>query len=417
MFSRLLKSARSFLIDKPQIETIRPSSETIEETMVTTRGKQVETPLGGDLDEENTILVHVPTSSKKRSRRAKLEDTPEMSAQEESVPSSTKKRKTLPLREREVESLEGNVEDVKGVKTRPVVEIPARKATPPKGQIDGVTSVGSSEKREEQQDVVTKKTHKRFGSEDLDEEFFSTVRDSNEGYLVEAPIVLSDDESEESDDAPEAIGIQEAAQTIKSKDRDAAKIVKYQLAATRKKRQERDEFLKKQSESRKKRKRHATEEELPIAANVDAALPSDAPNPHVEPDVEDEEIYAGSNVENEAPAGASIPLPRFIANRNTLPELLPAEYLEDTEPREIARVDDPPIKKSKRTNIQDSTTKEPKDRRIGATTYRVTKPQSTNLAPKASFQARSTKEKWLQGRVGKNEQSSRKPFSKGFVKK
>jgi U3 small nucleolar RNA-associated protein 16 len=231
MLSRLLKSARSFLIDTPQIKTTTPLSDTFkEETMVTTRRKQVETPLDDGLSEYNPIHVDVPTSSKKRGRRAKPEDTPEMSAEEDSLPPSTKRRKTLPLREREVESPEGDLEDFKGVKTHPVVEIPARKATPPKGQIGGVILVGSSEKREEQQDVVSKKTHKRFGSEDLDEEFFSTARGSNEGDLVDAPIVLSDEESEESDnDAPEAIGIQEAAQTIKSKDRDAAKVVKEQV--------------------------------------------------------------------------------------------------------------------------------------------------------------------------------------------
>jgi hypothetical protein len=228
MFSRLLKSARSFLIDTPQIESTTPpllSDIFEEETMVTTRRKQVEIPVDDDLDEDNPLPVDVPTSSKQRSRRAKPEDTPEKSAEEESLPPSTKRRKTLPLRERDVESLGGDMEDRKEVKTHPVVEIPARKATPPK--IGGVTSAGSSEKREEQQDVVSKKTHKRFGSEDLDEEFFSTARESNEGDLVDAPIVLSDEEREESDDdAPEAIGIQEAAQTIKSKDRDAAKVVK-----------------------------------------------------------------------------------------------------------------------------------------------------------------------------------------------
>jgi U3 small nucleolar RNA-associated protein 16 len=229
MFSRLLKSARSFLIDTPQIESTTPPllRDIFEETMVTTRRKQVETLVDDDLDEDNPLPVDVPTSSKKRSRRAKPEDTPELSAKEESLPPSTKRRKTLPLRERDVESLGGDMEDLKEVKTHPVVEIPVRKATPPKSQIGGVTSAGSSEKREEQQDVVSKKTHKRFGSEDLDEGFFSTARESNEGDRVDAPIVLSDEEREESDDdAPEAIGIQEAAQTIKSKDRDAAKVVK-----------------------------------------------------------------------------------------------------------------------------------------------------------------------------------------------
>jgi hypothetical protein len=222
MFSRLLKSARSFLIDTPQIETISPAplAETIEETMVRTQRKQVEALVDDDLDEDNSIPVDVSTSNKKRSRRAKAEDTPEMSAEEESLPPSTKRRKILPLREMEVESPEGGLEDVKGAKTHPVVEIPVRKATPPNIQRREVAPVGSSEKRGEQQDIVSKKTHKRFGSEELDEEFFSTARDSNEGDLVDAPIVLSDD------DAPEAIGIQEAAQTIKSKNRDAAKIVK-----------------------------------------------------------------------------------------------------------------------------------------------------------------------------------------------
>jgi U3 small nucleolar RNA-associated protein 16 len=226
MFSRLLKSARSFLIDTPQIETITLFNETIEETMVTTRRKQVETPVDDDLNEDSLTHDDIPTSSRKRGRCTKLENTPEISAEEESVPPSTKRRKTLPLRESEVESPEGDMEDLKGVKTHPVVEIPARKATPPKGQIGGVTSAGSSEK-EERQDVVSKKTHKRFGSEDIDEEVFSTARESNEGDLVDALIVLSNEESEESDDdAPETIGIQEAAQAIKLKDRDAAKVVK-----------------------------------------------------------------------------------------------------------------------------------------------------------------------------------------------
>jgi U3 small nucleolar RNA-associated protein 16 len=231
MLSKLLKSARSFLIDTPQIETTIPLSDTFEEeTMVTTRRKQIETPLDDDLSEYNPIHVDVPTSSEKRGRCAKPEDTLEMSPEEESLPPSTKRRKTLPLREREAESPEGDLEDIKGVKTHPVVEIPARKATPPKGQIGGVISVGSPAKREEQQDFSSKKTHKRFESEDIDEEFFSTARESNEGDLVDAPIVLSDEESGESDDdAPEAIGIQEAAQTIKSKDRDAAKVVKEQV--------------------------------------------------------------------------------------------------------------------------------------------------------------------------------------------
>jgi hypothetical protein len=231
MLSRLLKSARSFLIDTPQIEIVTPSPvcEILEETMVATRRKPVEAPADDDLNEDNSIHVDIPTSSsKKKGKRAKPEDTPELSAEEQSLPPSTKRRKTLPLREKDGDSVDGDMQATRGVKTHPVVEIPARKATPPKGDADGVPSVGTSEKPDdpEQRDVASNKKHHRFGSEDLDEAFFSTARESNEGGLADSPIVLSDEESEKSDDAPEAIGIQEAAQHIKSKDREAAKVFK-----------------------------------------------------------------------------------------------------------------------------------------------------------------------------------------------
>lgn len=105
-----------------------------------------------------------------------------------------------------------------------------------------------------------------------------------------------------------------------------------------------------------------------------------------------------------------------LSTKRSLPDMLPAEYLEDTEPHDLILFDELPRKKAKKTKFHQSTEKEPKDRRIGNTTYRVTKASSTNLAPKSSSQARNTKESWLQGRSGKSISTNRTPFTKGFFK-
>jgi len=71
-------------------------------------------------------------------------------------------------------------------------------------------------------------------------------------------------------------------------------------------------------------------------------------------------------------------------------------------------------KKAKKTKFLDAALKEPKDRRVGKTTYRVAKAGSTKLAPKSSFTARSTKEAWMQGRSGGKVDPSRRAFGKAF---
>ncbi len=105
-----------------------------------------------------------------------------------------------------------------------------------------------------------------------------------------------------------------------------------------------------------------------------------------------------------------------LSGKRSLPGMLPAEYLEDTEPQEVILLDELPRKKAKKTKFGPAE-KDPKDRRIGGTTYRVTKSSSTNLAPKSSSQARNTKESWLQGRPGKGVGINRRSFTKGFFKK
>jgi U3 small nucleolar RNA-associated protein 16 len=113
--------------------------------------------------------------------------------------------------------------------------------------------------------------------------------------------------------------------------------------------------------------------------------------------------------------GAKKPL--LLSTKKPLPDMLPAEYLEDTEPQDVLPFDQFPTKKAKKTKFHLTAEKEPKDRRVGSTTYRVTKASSTILAPKSSSQARNTKESWLQGRSGKKGGTNRTPFTKGFFKK
>ena len=106
-----------------------------------------------------------------------------------------------------------------------------------------------------------------------------------------------------------------------------------------------------------------------------------------------------------------------LSSKGALPDLLPAEYLEDAEPQDLLPFDQFPIKKAKKTKFHLAAEKEPKDRRVGSTTYRVTKASSANLPPKSSLQARNMKDSWLQGRSGKTIGTNRTSFTKGFFKK
>jgi hypothetical protein len=178
------------------------------------------------------------------------------------------------------------------------------------------------------------------------------------------------------------------------------------LSASRKKRKERDENLRKQSTSTKRRKRGLLINTEPEARKNNASEIADSFS-----GVED-----GVLGEINLPHEIDEPLSR---QKGFLPNLLPAEYLEDTDPRGLVVHIAPTSKKtkSKKTNFSELVEKQPKDRRIGGTTYRVTKAQCTSLAPKSSFHARHTKEAWLQGRAGKVGGSSWQPVSKGFSKK
>jgi hypothetical protein len=164
-------------------------------------------------------------------------------------------------------------------------------------------------------------------------------------------------------------------------------ILPRQESAIRQKRKDRDAALKQQAQvANRKRKRKTIEEEAQTPALVQ-------------------------------PLPDSTNVPKFAAG-SALPDLLPEEYLQDDD-LETGSLsgNEIPVKKAKKMKFADLVEKKPKDRRKGSTTYRVSEVISTKLAPKASFNARSTKESWLQGRPGKALVTNRKSFSTGFFKK
>lgn len=155
-----------------------------------------------------------------------------------------------------------------------------------------------------------------------------------------------------------------------------------QESAIKQKRKERDAVLKKQAEAAGKKRKRAIVEEI-------------MPNP--------EKTKRSEGTQNFA--------------RGPLPDFLPAEFLEDNdEEPQAPSGSELPVRKVRKMKFTDLIEKNPKDLRKGSTTYRVSEVRSTKLAPKASFQARSLKESWLQGRPGSVLGTNRKPWSSGFLR-
>ncbi|TAQ86713.1 hypothetical protein B7494_g4963 [Chlorociboria aeruginascens] len=413
MLSKLFNSARDILIPKSNSATdIRTQSlvdiEVNDAEMVTTRGGNGIPIVDFDPPVEDLIVVSVPPSSRKRARSPIDEGNLHTSGDEATTSADMKRQKILPVR----------VKDDEGPrkKTHVVVEIPVRRGLRTSAQTTNSTGedlektaesrdleedgtlihkearleIPNSASEDDEQDsgangstVKDATKHRRFGSEEpepvLEPESLYTARENNEL-----------DEESSGDDAPEVIGIQDSLKDVKSKERDAAKAIERQESAIRNKRKERDAFLKRQAESVNKKRKHIEESE--------------------------EEIESSNEEEDEAMGGEDTgPRSKHRHGKASIPNLLPAEYLEDKEDEEVQDVVEPPIKTNK-LKFLELAEKKPKDRRIGSTTYRVSETvRIAHLAPKSSFQARSIKEAWLQGRPGKNG-SKRKPFTNSFFK-
>jgi U3 small nucleolar RNA-associated protein 16 len=147
--------------------------------------------------------------------------------------------------------------------------------------------------------------------------------------------------------------------------------------------------------------------EIPVSQLDVQATPKSSNSEPSDP----EDHATPSKAQPPAPIPTNKPLDTF--------DLLPEEFLQDDEDdeegeEEIKTLQLPSVPvKAKKTTFADLAPI-PKDRRIGSTTYKVTKVWNSNLAPPSLTQARKTKEAWLQGRAGTKLGTNRKPFSKGF---
>jgi hypothetical protein len=176
--------------------------------MVLPRAQYLSESAEEESTDDNSINVYLPTSSAKKHLRLTLEEG--MVNDNEIATPSSKKRKVLPVRAKSVKSPKGprRIKD-----TIPVVEIPAKKMI-----------LDVEVKEEPHKDIASASKHHRFASEELGDDLFSTARENvAENSEDVSPVISS---SEESDEAPEAIDIQEAAKTAKSKEREALQAVK-----------------------------------------------------------------------------------------------------------------------------------------------------------------------------------------------
>jgi U3 small nucleolar RNA-associated protein 16 len=237
MFSRLYKSAKSIFTDSAETEKTQPTPIVElprDETMVTTRQKDTQTPADREIEEKDSINVYVPSSSSsKRQRKGAKGKSSSEEDEAEYVPPSSRKRKRLPVRAKDAESPDLG-------KTRPVVEIPVKKISPdPDHANTGPTEeeeVEDTEAQDEEHNAVAAETlenskHRRFGSEPAEDEFFSIAREvvndeENQASKAGEDSRVIEDSEDSEDDAPEAVGIQEAAKNVKLKDREAARVVK-----------------------------------------------------------------------------------------------------------------------------------------------------------------------------------------------
>ncbi|TGO70018.1 hypothetical protein BOTNAR_0004g00030 [Botryotinia narcissicola] len=263
------------------------------------------------------------------------------------------------------------------------------------------------------------KKHKRFDSAEPEPE--PVVETKSEKVEIE------DEEDESSDDdAPEEVTTNEAAKSAKEKEREATKAIEEQEAASKKKRQEKAATLKRQAEvSSKKRKLDVAsvqDEMLPPAQKSKIEVTSATEKADVDVDEESNTLEGEGTADGRLDSEDDIEeINRTFAipGQVPLPDLLPAEFLEDDD------VDSPepgrlhsslPTRSVKPDKLRRLLEKKPKDKRVGSTTFRVAESQNPLLPPKASNQARSLKESWLQGRAGTKIKPNRKPFSQGFIK-
>jgi U3 small nucleolar RNA-associated protein 16 len=261
MLSKLINSARNIFNPtrqhKKEEQQQSNVSTTFEQDMVITRGQRGKH--ASDDDVEDSIVVETPKSSRKRQRTSQDAEVLVISDDEEAETRVAKKPKILPVRAKDEEALQ---------KSQPVVEISSSQAKPisigriedkskqtrkAKGEVAEVQDSNASQSDSAEDDdaveelehsrksdapspeksrrsnkenldsspsklpTPTKPQHKRFASEELEPEFFSTA--------LEKPESEEEEESEDEDEAPEVLGAEEAIKSTKLKEREAQKVV------------------------------------------------------------------------------------------------------------------------------------------------------------------------------------------------
>jgi hypothetical protein len=252
MLSRLLNSAKSLFNPVPEIENNNQRDETVKISVDMVRTRQ----RGKAASDEDSIVVELPTSPRKRQRKST--DEADLAVDHVESPGSALKKQKLPVRAKD--------EETPNRSTRLVVEIPVStinlggrlspgsKISPKSKEIveiedseesdegpeivdkDSEDEHEASEHKEEipnlninsespkkgenrltngdQKADAVKPKHKRFGSEEPEVEFFSTAVEKIE----------SEDESSD-DDAPEVVETQAAQKDAELKARDAARAI------------------------------------------------------------------------------------------------------------------------------------------------------------------------------------------------
>ncbi|KHJ30972.1 putative sporulation protein [Erysiphe necator] len=412
--SRFYESAKSLLLNQPQNQenTKIISTPTSPNEYARTNTNYSNVIMSKELDDivsearvqpSNSLEIH-----KKRSRVNSLEENKPL------VGLSSKKQKILPLREK-------NSDILVTPKSRMIKNLQKKKKIESEA-LDLPNSIGSDSNNNEgsqahhsiirtpvnqdgteSHDATPFYTarHYRFGSEDdLEKQLQSSALANTSSIYINSH--ESDDESE--DDSPEIIMAQESKLVAELKIKDINKALVARNSKTQKKKKL------KQKLKKKKLNYDKVENELKITSDSNTTDKT-VKMKEGEKDLTD---FIPNNSTNSIQSSMDKPRLNLLKNsNNSLPDLLPMEYLEDNDETlqatNIRSKSKPPTKLGKKILFNE---KQVKDRRVGNTTYRVLKSNSQSLAPRASYDARRIKEMWLQGRNGRIQELNKHSFSK-----
>ncbi|POS86436.1 hypothetical protein EPUL_002646 [Erysiphe pulchra] len=430
--SRLYETAKSLLLnhspEQEDIEINNTTSSSHENTRTNKKNLNVNMSknLEGTIVKDDFQPSNPSESNKKRCRFNSQEND------EAAIGLSVKKQKILPLREK-------NLDVIKTPKTLRLKEKLQKKNKYESGTQDVPISIKkktnhiekSDDDSYEQSKILESNIrtpinqdgtgnsdttpfytaqHYRFGSDD---ELEKQLQSSALANVSRKNIFSHESDNESEDDSPETITVQESKQAAESKIQDIAKAVAAKKTKVQKKKKLKQKHKKKQF------KNDEVENENELNKNIELVT---LENPlEIKQREDDHGTVPQKHIPNTYQNSLENSKSKLsITTNQSLPELLPLEYLEDEDENEDTCLQSknlltktlPSAKPGKKIRFGELVEKEFKDRRVGNTKFRVLKPSNHSLAPKASYNARRTKEMWLQGRSGRKTESNRQPFFK-----